>query len=76
LRIQKPEDFFSQESFPKGYRWAGARRCTAWSLNDGQQWKKLTMKGLTKCRTHSDASLRGMASPLYTYGKTSRYLLP
>jgi hypothetical protein len=34
------------------------------------------MKGLSKYPTHGGVSLRGMASPSFTHGKSSRYIMP
>lgn len=71
-RVPKPKDYEPEDSFPDGHKYAGRRRCKAWSGNSGRQCLKLAMNGRNVCRSHGGATPRGQDSPHFKTGKFSR----
>jgi len=72
--IPKPEDFEPDPNFPKGHRFYGSRRCTAWNSRKGQQCMALAMDGSTKCYVHGGKQAHGLAHHATKHGRYSKYL--
>lgn len=73
-RVPKPADFVPVELFPEGHKWAGQRRCTAWSPNNGRQCESRPILGTSKCRAHGGRSLKGAAAGNHITGRYSKFL--
>jgi hypothetical protein len=70
----KPNDFMPEPVFPSEHRYAGYKRCKAWSLRNGRQCGSLCMVGKEVCYQHGGASPYGIASPNWVHGRSSKYL--
>jgi len=72
----RPENFEPTPEFPADHYHFGKPRCLAWNYNKGRQclavaWTKKA--GIQKCRVHGAKSSRGIASPNFKDGRTSKY---
>jgi hypothetical protein len=70
----KPADFAPEPVFPPGHRWAGSKRCLAWSSRNNRQCSQRAMIGKTKCQSHGGKTPSGMASPHFKDGRHIRSL--
>jgi hypothetical protein len=66
--VPKPRTYVPETTFPVGHRWAGKRRCLAWSRRNGRQCNRIPMRNKTVCRSHGGAGGRP--------AKHGRYSIP
>lgn len=74
VKHPKPPNFKPEPLFPPGHMWAGTKRCTAWSRNNGRQCNARALRGKTKCRYHGGGTPRGIASPHFEHGRHSKVM--
>jgi hypothetical protein len=70
----KPNYFVPEPVFLAEHRYAGHKRCKAWSLRNGRQCGSLCMLGKEVCYQHGGATPHGIASPNWVHGRSSKYL--
>lgn len=71
-RILKPADFVPVPLFSEGHKYAGQRRCIAWSTRNGRQCEHHAMRGKNVCQKHGGLAPSGIANPNFRHGRYSK----